>query len=232
MKTLGWIIVLLAGAAAAAFALYQLAIGWRPPESQYPTQGATISAEQGEVHWPTLRAAGADFAYIAATDGDEGRDPRFLDHLAAARAAGIRYGVVHSWQLCRLAADQAANFLATVPRDAAALPPAVALSFEGNCRDRPDGDLLISELSVFLEAIEAYAGKPAVLYVTADFDAAYAITDRAARSFWLRRRLFKPDYGAVPWAIWEASDIRRVEGVENPVRWSVVRPPDSAMETP
>ncbi|MCA1748251.1 MAG: glycoside hydrolase family 25 [Sphingomonadales bacterium] len=204
-------------AAAAGFALWQAAIGWRPAESQYPTQGVMISATDGAVHWPTLKGAGADFAYLLATDGDEARDPRFAINRGGAIAAGLRYGVVHKWRLCRLGADQIANFLANVPRDPDMLPPAVMLDLEDDCADRPDVALLIAELTAFLEAIEPYSGDPAVLY---------------ERSFWLRRRLFPPDYGAVPWAIWEASDIRRVEGVENPVRWSVVRPPESAKDNP
>ena len=232
MKTLGWILILLLGAAAAGFALYQAAINWRPSESQYPTQGVMISAESGAVHWPTLAGEDVDFVYLLATDGDEGRDSAFQENREGAIAAGLRYGVVHKWRLCRLAADQVSNFLATVPRDSDALPTAVMLTFDANCPDRPDIEPLISELTEFLEAIEPYSGDPAVLYVTREFDEAYHITSRAERSFWLQRRLFSPDYGAVPWALWEASDIRRVEGVENPVRWSVVRPPDGAKDTP
>lgn len=232
MRTLGWILILLLAAAAAGFAFHRAAVSWRPAESQYPTQGVMISAASGAVHWPTLAGGPVDFAYLQATDGDTGRDPAFARHREEAIAAGLRYGVVHTWQLCRLAADQVANFLANVPRDPEALPPAVMLTFEGNCADRPDAALLVSELTAFLEAIEPYSGAPAVLYVTSEFDEAYGITSRAERSFWLRRRLFPPDYGAVPWALWEASDIRRVEGVENPVRWSVARPPDGAKVAP
>ncbi len=224
MRAIKWGVIWLVLAAVVAAGLYYLAIGWRPSVSQYPTQGITITAEQGQIHWPTLHAAGADFAYIQATDGDTGRDPNFADNWNGAREAGLRYGAIHIWQLCRLAPDQATNFIATVPADDGALPPAVMLRFEGNCADRPDVDVLISELATFLEMIEAHSESPALLYVTAEFDEAYGITRRVDRSFWLRRRLFKPDYGAAPWVMWEATDILHVEGVENPARWNVVRP--------
>ena len=224
MRTLKWAAIWLVILAVAAVALWQVAIRWHPDEGQYPVQGVTIGAAQGEVHWPTLSANGADFAYIMATDGDAGRDENFEANWAAARESGMRYGAVHNWQLCRLAADQATNFIAPVPSDANALPPAVMLRFEGNCSDRPDIDVLMDELSTFLRMIERQAESPAILYVTRDFDDMYAITRNVERSFWLSRRLFKPDYGAVPWSIWEASDIRQVPGVENPVRWNVVRP--------
>ncbi|NNC71840.1 MAG: glycoside hydrolase family 25 [Sphingomonadaceae bacterium] len=224
MKALKWGMAWLVLAAIVAAGLFYAAIHWRPSADRYPVQGITITAEQGEVHWPTLHAAGADFAYILATDGDTGRDPAFANNWAGARDAGMRYGAIHIWQLCRLAPDQATNFIANVPADEAALPPAVILRFKGNCADRPDVDVMISELATFLAMIEAHSENPALLYVTGDFDAAYGITSRVERSFWLQRRLFKPDYGAAPWVMWEATDILRVEGVENPARWNVVRP--------
>ena len=224
MKAIKWTAFWLALAALAAAALWQVAIRWHPPASQYPVQGITLTAAQGEIHWPTLAAAGADFAYLLATDGDTGRDERFAENREGARAVGMRYGAIHIWQLRRLARGQATNFIATVPADAEALPPAVILRFDDNCDGRPDVDVMISELAIFLSMIEAHSENPAVIFVTRDFDEAYAITKRVERSFWLERRLFPPDYGAVPWAIWQASDIRRVEGVENPAPWNVVRP--------
>lgn len=224
MRALKRAIIWLALAAPIAAGLWYLAVNWRPSTDQYPVQGITISADQGRVHWPTLRAAGADFAYILATDGDTDRDPAFAANWEGARDAGLRYGAMHIWQLCRLAADQATNFIATVPADPGALPPAVILHFDGNCADRPDTDVMISELATFLDMIEAHTESPALIYVTREFDEAYGVTSRVERSFWLQRRLFKPDYGAVAWVMWEASDIRHVDGVENPARWNVVRP--------
>lgn len=224
MKALKWGMVWLVLAAIVAAGFYYAAIHWRPSVDRYPVQGITITAEQGAVHWATLHAAGADFAYILATDGDTGRDPNFTENWAGARDAGMRYGAIHIWQLCRLAPDQATNFIANVPADEGALPPAVILRFEGNCADRPDVDVMISELAAFLAMIEAHSENPALLYVTNEFDEAYGITSRVERSFWLQRRLFKPDYGAAPWVMWEATDMLRVEGVEKPARWNVVRP--------
>jgi lysozyme len=224
MKRLKWAGFWLLLLALGGVVPWQVAIRWQPPTSQYPMQGATIEAASGEVHWPTLKAAGAQFAYIMATDGDAGRDPAFEGNWAGAREAGLRYGAIHRWQLCRLAVDQATNFIATVPRDPDALPPAILLDFDHNCSDRPDAEPLMAELTTFLSMIEAHAQSPAIVYITRDFDAEYAITSRIERSVWLPRRLFPPDFGTVPWVMWQASDIRRIDGVENPVAWNVVRP--------
>lgn len=227
MRAIKWGAFWLLLAAMAAVALWQAAIRWHPVTSQYPVQGPVIGSDQGDVHWPTLRAAGADFAYIHATDGDTGRDANFAEHWQAAHDAGLPHGAIHAWKLCRLAVDQATNFVATVPDHVDALPPAVILDFEDNCADLPDLSIFISEFATFLGMIEEHAGSPALLYVTREFDAEYEVTSRVERSFWLPRRLFKPDFGAVTWVMWEASDIRVVDGVENPVRWNVVRPDQS-----
>src|SRR3546814_19819119 len=48
-------------------------------------------------------AAGADFAYLFATDGDARVDPTYARNMAAAREAGIRTGPIHRYNLCKLA---------------------------------------------------------------------------------------------------------------------------------
>ena len=80
----------------AAIALLLLAAGlalwwaarWIPDRALYPTQGVTIDAGNGEVHWGSIKAAGADFAYIMGTDGSAGIDPQFTRNMTAAREAG------------------------------------------------------------------------------------------------------------------------------------------------
>lgn len=214
----------LAFAALIGFALWRVAINWRPPTSQYPVHGIDVSHHQGPIHWPTVAAEGTDFAYIKATEGGDFRDPRFADNWREADAAGLRRGAYHFYTLCRLAVDQATNFIATVPRDDNALPPAVDLEFGGNCAARPTREVLIGELAAFVRMIEAHSGKPAILYVTREFDEAYRVSSAIPRSLWLRRMLFPPDYGARPWVMWQASSIRRIEGIEGAVDWNVVRP--------
>src|SRR3546814_19498369 len=81
-----------------------------------PLQGVTIDAGNGVVHWGAIEAAGADFAYLFATDGDARVDPTYARNMAAAREAGIRTGPIHRYNLCKLATDQAANFIRHVPR--------------------------------------------------------------------------------------------------------------------
>jgi lysozyme len=213
-------------------ALILLAVGlalwwaarWTPPREQYPLQGVTIEAGNGRVHWGSIKAAGADFAYIFATGGDDRVDPMYARNIAAAREAGVRTGPIHRYDLCKLATDQAANFIRHVPRRADALPPVVWLDYDDRCPDRPTRALLLSELATFLAQIEAHMGKRSLIAPGPALEADYRVTSGIARTTWLRRDFFAPDYGAHPWAMWQANDYVRLSGAAGTVGWNVVRP--------
>lgn len=216
----GTVLLLLLGAGLAMW----WAARWTPPRDQYPIQGVTIDAGNGAVHWGSIKAAGADFAYVAATDGDAWVDPMFARNLAGAREAGVQVGVIHHYSLCQLATDQAANFIRHVPRRADALPPVVWLDYDERCPDRPTRALLLSELATFLAQIEAHVGKRSLIAPGPAFEADYKVTRGIARTTWLRRNFFEPDYGAHPWAMWQANRYVRLSGADGTVGWNVLRP--------
>lgn len=203
--------------------LWWLAHHWRPSTSRYAFQGIDVSAAHGEIAWGSVKEAGAAFVYIEATRGDVIRDESFARNWAGALAAGLRRGAVHGYSLCRLARDQATSFLATVPRDAAALPPAVALDFGEDCTSRPDRSVVIEELATFLRMIETHTGKAAILRISREFDDEYAIS-AIVRPLWLDGAYLRPRYGTRGWTLWRANPARWVAGIETPVGWSVVRP--------
>ncbi|MBB6122645.1 GH25 family lysozyme [Sphingobium subterraneum] len=197
---------------------------WTPSQDRYPVQGISVSERQGEIEWRTVRTQGADFAYIRATTGVAHRDPRFAANWAGAREAGLRYGAELAFDLCKQASDQATSFITTVPRDNAALPPAIRLDFMEGCGARPSRDTVLSELNTLLNLVEAYSGKPALLRVSERFDAAYDLGSGINRTLWLEGNLFPPDYATRPWVMWTASDAHRMTGVSGPVDWNVVAP--------
>ncbi|HEV2598114.1 glycoside hydrolase family 25 protein [Sphingopyxis sp.] len=217
---------------AAIIALLLLAVGlamwwtarWTPDRALYPTQGVTIDAGNGNVHWGSVKAAGADFAYIMATDGSSGLDPQFARNMTGAREAGIQAGAIHRYSLCRLATDQAANFIRHVPRRADALPAVVWLDYDDRCPDRPTRALLLSELATFLAQIEAHMGKRSLIAPGPAFESDYQVTRGIARTTWLRRDFFEPDYGAHPWAMWQANNHVRIAGADGTVGWNALRP--------
>ncbi|WP_428629830.1 glycoside hydrolase family 25 protein [Sphingopyxis sp.] len=221
LRRIGGIAVLLL--LAAGLALWWAA-RWIPDRDQYPTQGVTIDAGNGDVQWGSIKAAGADFAYVMATDGNDDVDPEFARNMTAAREAGVQTGAIHRYSLCQLATDQAANFIRHVPRRADALPAVVWLDYDDRCPDRPTRALLLSELATFLAQIEAHMGKRSLIAPGPAFESQYKVTQGIARTTWLRRDFFEPDYGAHPWAMWQANDYVRLSGADGTVGWNVLRP--------
>lgn len=204
-------------------ALMWWAARWMPDQDQYPVQGVSISAANGDVAWGRIKAAGASFAYLAATDGARGRDNHFATNRDGAALQKIRSGAVHRYRLCAFAADQAANFIRNVPRDSTALPPAVWLELDDDCAARPSRALLLSELTTFLAQIEAHMGKRSIIAPSAAFDAEYGVSRDVARTTWVRGFFFEPDYGAHDWTMWQASAYVRISGAAGTVGWNVVR---------
>ena len=222
-RRLTWLASLLAATAIAAAAAFLYARQWTPPRRDYPMQGIAVSAAQGTIAWPTLKARGVDFAYLRATAGDAGRDPAFLPYWQEAEAAGIGRGAIHVYSLCRPAADQATNFIATVPREENALPPAVEFAFGPDCAARPPRDAVVRDAALLVEQIEAHAGKHAILHVSPDFEERYRLATAIDRTLWLDRDFLKPAYANRPWVMWQASGMKHIEGITGPVNWNVIR---------
>ncbi|WP_343528307.1 GH25 family lysozyme [Sphingomonas sp.] len=195
---------------------------WQPSPEHYPLQGIDLPENPHAVEWRTLRANGADFAYIVATSGADRRDPAFEGNWAALPDAGLRRGAIHIYSLCQPAAAQADAFNIFVPRAGDALPVAIDLSYHDDCTARPERATLIADLTRFVTMVETHTGKPVMLRVSKAFESDYSITAALPRPVWAMGNVLKPDYAARPWRMWRASDFRRVEGVEGPVNWDVV----------
>ena len=140
--------------------------------------------------------------------------------VVSADEAGVVRGAYHFFTLCRPGAEQAEHFLRTAPPEASALPPAVDLELVGNCRDRPAPEAVHVELDVFLAAVEAAWGRPAVLYVGEDWEGEYPVLDRSTRPRWLVSFLGRPD---PDWTVWQFHWWGRVDGVTGDVDVDVAR---------
>ncbi len=206
-----------------SYVLWNYAAGWAPSRDEYSVQGVVVGEANGKPEWAKLGATGVDFAYITASEGARGRDSQFEANLEGVQQAGIRYGALHHFDICRLASDQATLFMTTVPRSEQALPPAVQLDFSDTCKGRPNRALILSELATFLNQIEVHSGTPAILLLTKGFEEEYNVSSAIDRTVWLEGNWFPPDYSARPWVMWTANTARRVDGLEGPVRWAVVR---------
>ncbi len=206
----------------AAIILWWLCSRWEPSRETYPVQGVAVSSTQGEINWAGIRARGADFAYIHVSTGTKARDATFPANWAGARAAGLRYGAELIYDPCTLASDQATLFITTVPRDTAALPPAIRLDNASGCA--PGRDRVLSELNTLVNLIESHSGKPVLLHISPAFEQAYTISKEVDRTLWLDGNVFPPDYAARDWVMWTASNGRRFDALAGPVQWVAVAP--------
>ena len=197
---------------------------WRPDETVFPEQGAVIACNAAATRFATIKALGGAFAYLELPDENGPPDPGFAARLAAAREAGLKVGAIHVFDPCRSADAQSAFFTRMVPRDAAWLPPAIALvSLADDCAQPVSDAAVESELVTLINQIETHAGKPVILKLGRAFQARHRSAQGLERDLWLMRDRAQPDYAGRPWLLWSANAALVSEASEEPIEWAVVQ---------
>jgi lysozyme len=224
MRVFKAVLAIAAALCLAGAAGWHYATDWRPSTGEYPIQGIDVSEETGPVDWLTARARGVDFAYARAIRAGTHRDRLFQSNWAALGEAAIRRGVIHQFSLCRSAEAQADAFITFVPRFLDALPAVVELDFDEGCARRPERAELLGSIQAFLKVVEHHTGSPMLLKISEPFEKQYQVSGAVARPLWATQDFFEPLYLARPWRMWQASTIRRIDGVDRPVHWNVVAP--------
>ena len=198
---------------------------WKPARARFPVQGVELGAEDGAVNVAALDAGGVDFAYLRSGSGTTNRDAAFVANLEQAREAGLQVGAIHHFDPCEDAGAQAGNFVTTVPRDTALLPPAVELELDDEeCATPPAEAAMASELTTFLNQIEAHSGKPAILKLSRGFEKRYRLAAMIDRNLWVTGAYLAPGYPGRPWVMWTANPRLRSPAADKRLRWVVVRP--------
>jgi lysozyme len=197
---------------------------WHPDETRYPEQGAVIGSGTAPVRFETIRALGGTFVYLVMPEPGGAPDPAFAERLEAARAAGLKVGVVHPFDPCQRADLQSDDFNRLVPRDAALLPPAIALvRLADDCRPKVSKAAVESELMTLINQVEMHSGKPAILKLGRKFEERHGIATMITRDLWLVRDRAQPDYAGRPWLLWSANSARVTDASEEPIEWVVVQ---------
>jgi lysozyme len=205
-------------------AAWRLAVRWHPSVTAYPVQGVDVSEANGAIEWPVVKGGGADFGYAVAVSGAHLRDRSFQTNWDAMAAARMRRGAILRWSLCDDAAAQADAFNTVVPRDPAALPAAIAIAYDEGCAERPARAALVDDLATAIRRMEAHTGKPVLLKLARAVERDYSLSEELKRSIWETGNFIVPDYAARPFRMWQASDLRRVDGIDGAVNWDVATP--------
>jgi len=185
-----------------------------PPYAVYPIRGSDVSHHQKGIEWSRIDPARIQFAYIKATEGADFKDTKFSDNWAGAGSAGLRRGAYHFFTFGTKGAQQASNFIATVPKDDQALPPAIDLEISGYNRGRSqDVPEFQRELSAFIKIVVKRYDKVPVIYTTKDFQRQFLTGYRVDR-LWIREVIFWPRGG---WILWQFSPRARLRGFSTAV---------------
>jgi lysozyme len=163
--------------------------------------------------------------YIKATEGGDFVDPSFVRNWEQSRKTGLLRGAYHFYTFCRAGAEQAQNFVQTVPIEPNTLPPVVDLEFGGNCSKRPYSSELIPEVQIFLNVVEKHTGQRPVLYVTDTFAKTHLNQGQLATySLWVRDIVREPAlFNGRPWLFWQFSNRGKVPGIQGRVDLNVFK---------
>ena len=172
-----------------------------------PVHGVDVSRYQGDVNWHQARASGINFAFIKATEGGDHSDPAFRRYWAETRAAGIPRGAYHFYYFCRSGAEQAAWFMANVPRERGALPPVIDLEWNHqsrSCPFKPSAAEVRREVGIMMSMLHQYYGQRPIIYTTVDFYRDTGVRNVGAE-FWLRSVADHPrgTYPGQQWSFWQ-----------------------------
>jgi lysozyme len=213
--------------AAVGAGAYIYFLSFSPDRSRYPVRGIDVSNHQGAIDWQRVAADDVAFAIIKATEGGDFVDKSFARNLKGAQAAGLAVGAYHFFTFCRPGADQAANFLTTVPSDRPLLPPVIDIEFVGNCDQRPSVDEVRAQVKAFLDPVEAAFGRAAIVYLIGEAAGAYGIAV-PERQRWVRSLANHP--GHEDWIYWQYHDKGRIAGIEGDVDLNVLQGDEAAVK--
>jgi lysozyme len=187
----------------------------------YAVHGVDVSRWQGEIDWMRLRAQGANFAFIKATDGGDHLDPMFRKNWRGAHEAGLKRGAYHFFYWCRTAGEQADWFIRNVPKVEGALPPVIDVEYNGEsrCRMRLSTARVREKMQVFMDRLEAYYGQRPIIYTAPDFYRDHLAGAFPNHPFWLRAVAQHPSkvYPDRKWLFWQYSGSGLSHGVEGRV---------------
>lgn len=214
------------------FGAYFYYLNFEPDRKLYPIRGIDVSHYQGEINWDLVSKDDVQFAFIKASEGRGFKDVNFIKNWNGAKNAAIPRGAYHFFSLCVSGAEQAENFIATVPVEVKILPPAVDLELSGNCANRPNKAEFLKQLRDYTERIEKHYQREPFFYVTKEFYTHYLLPvvdfqknplDKPFYNYplWVRGIILKPAI-QMGWVIWQYHNRGHVDGIKTPVDLNVL----------
>jgi GH25 family lysozyme M1 (1,4-beta-N-acetylmuramidase) len=187
-------------------------------------RGIDVSRYQGAISWPAVAEAGYAFAFIRATIGSIYKDPRCIENVTGAVAAGLLMSVYHVVRWDAPAEAQYANLaamLAEIP--APALPIALDVELPTPAGNTPDHRQTLRYTRELLQIVHEH-GVSAVIYTGAwwwnpairDAEPRWA----ARADLWTAAYTPSPRIPTAPWdtwTFWQTTSSGRVPGIDGNV---------------
>ena len=211
-------------------------VAFRTPAPQhFSVHGVDVAKWQGDIDWRLLKAGGASFAFIKATEGGDHVDARFRENWAKARAAGMLRGAYHFYYHCTAPEKQAAWFIRHVPREKGMLPPVLDVEWNGHSRTCPGKKpraQTLANMRTFLRILERHYGTKPVIYSTVDFHRDIMRGEFGGYDHWLRSTKDHVD-DVYPgrrgsWTFWQYTATGRATGVDEDIDLNAFRGSRSA----
>lgn len=194
---------------------------WEPDRKHYPVRGIDVSHHQGEIDWQKVAQNDVAFAYIKATEGTDFKDKAFSQNWRQAKSAGLAHGAYHFFSYCSGGADQAVNFLETIPLTEVMLPPVLDIETPENCPDEPSKETILREVSAFITFVEEATNQQVLIYVPEDIYLRYLAGMGLNRRIWVQSEWRTPDY-VTDWSLWQFSNKGSVDGISGNVDLNVL----------
>lgn len=147
---------------------------------EYPVNGTLVSQEDGTIDFPSLKKAGARFAYIHAAQGASYQDDRVGENLASAQGAQLAVGVEHALSFDTTPAAQMANLTKAVAGNWGNLPVAVTLSLYGTYESTPPDKARVAALLNSMQSLLQKNGRSMIVRTTTELADRYALTGHYA----------------------------------------------------
>ncbi|MDR3645257.1 MAG: GH25 family lysozyme [Clostridia bacterium] len=172
--------------------------------------GIDASHYQGDISWRAVAESGnVKFVYLKATEGKSYQDPNFSEYWSGASKFGLTEGAYHYYSQSSTGAEQASNFIATVPKAKGKLPPAIDI--ETSITTQSD---FKTQLADYVRLVTAHYGQKPVFYVPPKvYNMLY--DDYKGYSFWVIDISGSPTVNG--WAFWQYSEKGTVGGVDSKV---------------
>ncbi|MGE5404399.1 MAG: GH25 family lysozyme [Candidatus Saccharibacteria bacterium] len=172
-------------------------------------KGLDVSHHQGKIDWSELEGRGYHFVFIKATEGAALQDHYFKYNWRASKKAGFIRGAYHFYRSDCSGAEQARNFMNTVPHDLQGLPPVIDLEVD----TRLNRAALIKQIKVMVEQLAKHYERAPILYVNYANYNAFIKGDFNECDIWIADLYDYPKLEQRNWSFWQYNNRGRVEGI-------------------